>query len=405
MILDPETEFINHLAYSEEILREGLSEELLITPLAKRIYSFVLNYVRNGQRPTIEVLETEFNDVEFEEPKSSVEWIIEKLKTRYKSNELWALVSELAENQNDPNGAFEILRNKSLEIEKKSLSHRNILSLKDYNIFLSEFQDDILNKGLYKKFSFGFKEIDDYTGGHHPGQLAVIAARPKCLKTFMMLKAFIEQIKEGNIPVFFTLENTDKEIMNRLQCLISKYSWDLAMKGDIQSTSDWEFLKKQWEKFIKNRQGFIVQPLPEERTVSQLMLTVEKLEANSIFISQLKYIQPQKNYKNYFETYNEIITDLKQAALTKELPIILEAQLNREAQKKDNSELDLGQLGLTDSIGQTADVIFGLVKTEAHESTQTIEMGIIESRNYAKKSWLFGVNFKERTEIKILAEE
>ena len=272
-------------------------------------------------------------------------------------------------------------------------------------MFIGMIQDEIIHN-KYKGYSVGFSQIDKYTGGLKPGYLAFLAARPKRMKSFFLIQAFIEQIKQGYTPVFFTLELTHKEIMNRFMCMVSGYPWDKAQRGEFSSSKDWDMIEKTWLNFTEEYgKAFVIQPKADERSVSQLMLLAEKNDCDSIFISQLKYITPVRNYHNSHEQYAEIVIDLKNQAVKtgSERPIYVEAQFNREAQSvKELQDLDLAQLGLTDAIGQTADVVYSIVQSQDMYNSGIAEMGIVEARNHGKTSWMFESEFKKNTYLKCL---
>ncbi|WP_455289649.1 DnaB-like helicase C-terminal domain-containing protein [Cupriavidus necator] len=52
-----------------------------------------------------------------------------------------------------------------------------------------------------------------------PGDLVLIGARPGQGKTLMSLELSVEAIKSGRRSVFFTLEYTEKDILDRLRAI------------------------------------------------------------------------------------------------------------------------------------------------------------------------------------------
>jgi len=222
----------------------------------------------------------------------------------------------------------------------------------------------------------------------------------------LMIKSFIEQIKQGHHPVFFTLELLDKEILLRMMCFVTGFPWDKAERGNIVR-DEWKMIEEGWSEFSSNIQGspMIVMPKPGERSVPQMVMMADKLNADSIFISQLKQIESIRYYKNTFDKYNEIVTDLKSASTRSgsERPILVEAQFNRTAQSlKEMGEMDLAQLGLTDAIGQTSDVVFGVVQNQEDHQNQLFQFGIIEARNHGKQGWVFQYEYQTKTEIRCI---
>lgn len=406
--LDIELELINHLVIKESVefvIRDGVSTDILYTPKYKAIYVFVQGYYsETGQIPTPAVLQSEFK-IEISEPQSTINWVVDKLRERYQRNQIQDLALQLADLK-DTASAMDTLVNKTIEIQKNSQSQRHIWAAGDSSLFLSNLQEKIL-QGHYQGLPLGFSAVDNFTGGLKPGYLAFIAARPKRMKTFFVLKAFIAQKLAGHRPVLFPLENTVEEVMLRISCLLSGYPWDLAMRGIID-TKGWNLLEKTWKEFDALGPHWIIRPPYEERTVGSLMLQADKLDADSVIISQFYNIEPSNTTfynRPDHEKWGSIAIDLKDAATRpgKERPIYVEAQLNREGDSLEEfSDMSLSQLGLSDKIGQVSDIVFALYQSKELRDNQQIQFGIIEARNTDKSSWYIHSEFKTSTYLELL---
>ena len=408
--LDIEQELINHLLITDDteyIFRDGLSTDLIYTPQNKAAFNFVHHYYsETGKSPTYAVMQTEFPALELDDPQSSVQWVVEKLRERYQRNKVQDLAVKLAETSHQPTDAMKILSTEVHEIQKKSVSQKHIWRAGDSGLFLNMLADEI-EEGFYQGLPTGFDQVDKFTGGLKPGYLAFLAARPKRMKTFFILKAFIEQKRAGHKPILFTLENTDKEIMLRISCLLSGYPWDLAQRGIINE-SGWKLLENAWREFDELGDHFIAYPPTDERTVPAMMLHADHLEADSVIISQFNYVQPSNDYyykRPDHERWASIVDDLKLAATRpgNERPVYVEAQLNREGEKiEDFTEMGLGQLGLTDRIGQASDIVFALFQNKEMRDNHMVQFGIVEARNSDKHNWHIVTEYKTTTALEML---
>lgn len=407
-LFDLEQELINHLAVRESlefVIRDGLSLDTIYNPKRKAIIAFAEHYFNETkQAPAPVVLETEFTDLDIIEPETSVEWIVSKLRERYQKNQVEELAYGIGDRIDTPALAIDYLQGKLNEIQRNSATSKHIWQAGDFPLFLENLQDQILD-GQYQGLPIGFTAIDNFTGGLKPGYLAFLAARPKRQKTFFMIKAFIEQKRAGYKPIFFTLENTEKEIMLRLSCMISGYPWDLAQRGIIDAQG-WKVLRAAWEQFDALGPHTISRPPMDQRTVASMMLEADKVEADSIILSQFKWIQPQTYYNRPdHEKYAEIVMDLKAAASRagSERPLLVEAQLNREGDSiEDFMDMGLGQLGLTDAIGQVSDVVYALYQNKDMRAQGHTQFGIIEARNHDKHNWYIRSEFKNKTSMELV---
>jgi hypothetical protein len=404
--LDPEAELLNFLPDQEAmetLVREGLDQELIITPTRRAIYNYALFHYRStGNVLTREALTTEYPNADFGEPRSDIHWVINRLRWRYKRNEIESLSLELSKLIDDPDEGQLLLRAKSAELDRRTTTQKYIYGMEDWPDFLTELQADI-TAGNFKGVTTGWEPVDKFTGGLKPGFLAFICARPKMQKTFNMIKAFVEQTKAGEKPALFTIENTAKEIRLRIACLLSGYSWDQAHRGDI-GPGDWKVLKASFEEFMGYGEHWILAPPVGERTVPSMMLQADRLGAESILISQFKYIEAVDKHNAQHEKYAQNVIDLKQAAIRQgqERPIYVEAQFNRDAKNlKEIDAANLGQLGLTDQIGQAADIVFGLARSKDEQEMGLTQFGIIAARNSGTASWHFQSEFREETRMKM----
>lgn len=408
--LDLENELLHHMTNDvsvEYLLREGINAEILYSPVAKSIYNFVSHYFNEtGRAPTYEVLKVEFPKAALSDELSetAIQWLVDTLRKRYQRNQVQDLAYEIAKRVDEPNEAMQFFRNRALEIERNSMSSRHVWGPGDSKLFLYSLQEKI-RQGQYKGVSTGFAPVDKFTGGIRPGQLAFLAARPKRQKTFSMLKAFIEQKIQGNKPILFTLENSEDEMMLRISCMLSGFPWDRAQRGEILP-KDWKLLEKAWDEFDSLGEHWIARPLPEERTVPSMILMADKFGADSILISQFRYIEPTTTkYTVDNQMRASVVLDLKNAATRpdNERPILVEAQQTRETDDVDTFEdLTLATMGLTDMIGQAADVVFGLFQTKDMKASNIFQYGIIESRNTDKKVWTVTSEYRKETRIDML---
>ncbi len=392
-LLDYEQEFINHLQDQESlefILREGVSQELLISPLSKSIYNFVQHhYTETGKVPSAKVLQTEFKAFQFGPVETTPHYIIDWLRTRYQKNEVGRVLTDVATvADKDPELAMTKLRDKVFEIERTSLSQRHVWKPGDHVLFINRLKEKV-REGAFKGVSVGFPEIDYFTGGIKAGNVAYIMARQKRQKTFLTLNAFIKQVLDDEEPYLFTLENTEEEINLRISCMLSGVSWDDAQKGKLKD-ADYKIFNKVWEDFAQHKFHIEMPPL-DERTVNHFTLKADKVDAGPILISQFRYIRGTADwYRSPHDEPAEIAVDLKRAATRpgNERPIIVEAQFNRAGDSMDElADFDGSKVGLTTMIEQSADTLYGIFQNKDMRSNGLLEFGILEARNHDKAAW------------------
>lgn len=403
--VDFESEFIGHLSDKEALtffLQEGVKEALLYSPSTKALYAFATEeYDRSKKPPTPEMLAHEFPRYEFSVPQTSYQWLVEKLRERYRRSQVQETTRKLAELSSEPDEAFVFMRDKVFEIEEASGSNKSIFSFEDAEHFKQKYLQRVLD-GFTRGFSIGFKEIDNYSGGVKPGHLSFILARPKRGKSWLECNAFVEQRRQGKTPFLATLEMNEDEMFGRIGCVITGLSYDRYEKG-MFTQQDWKIWDNGIEAFKDLGPSYIFRPPVGQRSVSSIFLQADKLEAESVLIDQLSFIESRgtKYGRDDLRTA-EIVYDLKNQASRSgsERPVIVAAQLNREADGLQEIASS-AKAALTGAIEQAADSLYAIHQTRDMKDNGVLQFGLIDSRHSDVGDWMIDVEFKAETRIEV----
>ena len=263
------------------------------------------------------------------------------------------------------------------------------------------FQEEARN--VEKGASYGFDALDRLTGGAKKGHLSILAARPKRYKTWIGLKAFVEQQKQGLAPVFFNLELSDVEIYQRLVCLVTGTSF-AKMKHGTTSEAEWLRIDERMEDFKSRGPAYIISPPYEKRTVDDLILEVQRLQAGSVIIDQLSYLQWKGNVQREDQGFRQVVHAMKNAAIKLEMPWYCIVQFNREAANLEEMA-GADKVGLTRSIEETCDIMIGLHRTKAQMEDNEVELGIVEARHCSSAhNWTIDVDLNNSTSFIMRSE-
>lgn len=381
MSVSLEHELIEHLRIPESVkyLREQGFDPQIVSDLDIRgVAQWVLDYTQKYKNPPSEtVFSQEWQGFE-EAPKPQLEvnYLLDRLRAKHVRNQHRVITEKLIDAV-EPEKFIETLTNESYNLWKATASKRFIRSSDDYSDLIEKFKEDAKNP--QKGVSFGFEPLDRFTGGAKKGHLSFIAARPKRYKTWMALKAFVEQRRQGFTPVFFTFELSLEEIYQRLMCLISGVSFTDMIQGRLMSMH-WKHIDSKMKQFSDLGPAHIVTLPYEDRYVDNMMMEIKRLEGESVIIDQLSYIQPRGRYYKENEGAKEVVHSMKNAATTMEIPWLCLNQINREgANLEEMATADM--MGLTRAIEETCDILLGLHRTKDMASRNEVQMGIIEARH------------------------
>lgn len=385
MSVSLENELLEHLRIKDsvEYLRQNNFDTHLIYDLDIRsVANWTLEYLEKyGETPTDEVMSREWAGLELQdspETTLNIAYLTDKLKNRFVLNKQRSVIEKLAD-ITEPDEFVKALNGEAFDLWRKTANQSYIYAGADHENLIEKYKEEAKNpkRGL----SFGFKPLDDITGGAKGGHLTFLAARPKRYKTWIALQAFVEQRKQGIIPVFFTLELSLDEIYQRLMCLVSGFSYTkMTLSPERISVAEWNHINKKMKAFDALGPSYILAPPFEERTVDNMVMEVKRLGGESVIIDQLNYIQPKGKYYNRDEGPREVVHAMKNSANNMDIPWYCLCQLSRDAANiEDMATADM--TGLTRAIEETCDLLLGLHRTKEMASRNIVQMGIIEARH------------------------
>lgn len=367
------------------------------------ILDFSLEYIAEYKEPpTPEMLEYEFEGVEFREPKSTVEWVVEKLRERYQRNQAKEVLKKASRMvQADPQGAVETALTGLTKVQVQTASRNIEMDSEDFGFAVERYKNRVLS-GSFAGVTFGYAEMDEVLGGMRRGNLVYTIGRPKRYKSWQLLKSAVEnQFHETNpVPsVFFTLEMTLDEMFDRYACMVAQVPYGKFMRGHLSTDELQQFTdaQEEFKELSENRITFM-HPPRGQRTVQHLRQLALEKGAGVVYIDQLKFIESLRKHENRWQEVEYVNEDLKDAA--EDFPIMVAAQFNREAASM-TEMADLSKIGLSDSIGQTADMLLGLYANKEMLQNNTIEYGVIDARNFQIARWHLRVEVGSRSDFSV----
>lgn len=203
----------------------------------------------------------------------------------------------------------------------------------------------------------GFTRVDYITGGFCAGQLIVIAARPSVGKSALLnalvINAAVAKFKVGII----SLEMPNVQVGARMVAMESKVEFYKIFRNQLYDEQEREMVYAKMEKLanlsikISDKTGVNISDIKAK--VAQL---VHKKELDILFIDYLQLVDAESGNKyNREQEVAKMSRGLKIMALEYKIPIIVLAQLNREAAKDKKPELH--HLRESGAIEQDADMV------------------------------------------------
>lgn len=228
---------------------------------------------------------------------------------------------------------------------------------------------DIENPPPRQHVPTGIHDLDAVlSGGLHPGQLALIAARPAIGKSTLGFGMARKAAIGMHIPTLFvTLEMSADDCMLRLISAEAKVNLHHLQSGQLDER-DWSLISHIAERVL-------AAPLYIDNTprisAAQLRNTIRGLRRAGIDIGLVvvDYLQLMGTTRadNREQQIAALSRDLKAMAQELKIPIVALCQLNRESEKRTDKKPAMSDLRESGSLEQEADVIVLMHREDAYE--------------------------------------
>ncbi|MBC2596184.1 replicative DNA helicase [Ruficoccus amylovorans] len=299
-------------------------------------------------------------------------YYIQRVRDTYLLREVIRLSNEAIE------GAYDETQDVDSFLEK---TEQNIFSISETRIVdsaqpLEKSIDDavqlvnnmIQNKGEITGVTTGFADLDKMTTGWHEGEMIVVAARPSMGKTSIALNMIEPAIcgRPGREPVgalMFSLEMPSEQLAMRLLCSRARVNMTKLRDGFVPKEKQQDIVRAAQE--LKNSPLMIDDSsglnILELRAKARRVASQMKGKLGLIAVDYIQLVAGTDSRIPREQQIAEISRGMKGMAKELRVPVIVLAQLNREAEKE-KRQPRISDLRESGSIEQDADVVLLLSK-------------------------------------------
>lgn len=212
--------------------------------------------------------------------------------------------------------------------------------------------------------------LNKFTGGFMPGQFITVAARTGVGKSVFAVMQAIAAAEAGYSVMFFSLEMSHEEIVNRIVANMSGVPLN-KLKSGLLSEED---RKKVFETTKRLRELKIHIDTDDKISIDTIRSKAQKQATSPdgldmIIVDYLQLVSSPRRYTNRQEEVASISKDMKRMARALGIPVMSLAQLNRKQGGDDDGEdvmPTLDNIRESHAIAQDSDVIILL-----HRDTKT----------------------------------
>ncbi|MFA5921201.1 MAG: DnaB-like helicase C-terminal domain-containing protein [Methylococcaceae bacterium] len=205
--------------------------------------------------------------------------------------------------------------------------------------------------------NLGIGGIDNELGGMQPSDLIVVGARPSVGKTSFAVSVMRNIAKRGKKVGIFSTEMSNYQLISRFVSIEANISGQVLRSAILKPE---EYARLTPATSMIN--GFNIQIFDKpEITINELCMQARAWAADGlvdfIAIDYLTRINPNKEFGNKNIEVGFIITELKNLARTLNIPVMVLAQLNRQASNRKDKFPVMSDLRDSGIIEQEADQI------------------------------------------------
>ena len=343
-----------------ELLRQ-ISTDLFVDDEVD-VYNFLRKHFRRyGELPTIETIEEE-TGVEIPETGESTEYYLDQLRNRALYNEVRPVFGELRQALlgADPENIRECISR--LRIAARQIDDAETISgadhlATDYHRAYTEIHDAHVS-GL-TGVPTGWLPIDQDTGGYQRADLVTWVGRPGMGKTYLLLKQVLAAWHAGFSILFFSLEMSGRQLIQRLIGLEAGIDPKWMRRGMLGPIAH--------QKMLGAIQTF--EEIPGIRVYSHgfggrtenVDNLIQEIRPSIVFIDSAYLLKPEDFRRNAskWEHQSNVMDDLKRINVQRDIPLVISTQFSRSAGKS-GKHGGLENIALTDAISTHSSLIYAI---------------------------------------------
>jgi len=340
--------------------------------------------------------------------KESVEYYIEEARTRTFHNKLMTIHSEAAKAAVDRRpDDYIIAAKKAVALGRSSLfaGDTGVVTLDEaLDEVVRDYDEAHTNFGL-RGITSGWPQVDAMMDGHQRGDLNTLVGRPGRGKTNLLLYGAHAAWQQGANVLFVSMEMTSLQLGRRLLGIESKVNPRLMRTG----TLDTRTRRELDDHILAMRDGlpFNIVVGNFQKSVDAVRSLADELLPDIIYADASYLLRPerkQKGSEGRRENVSDVVEELKQVAVERDVPVVQTVMFNRHAVKPKRADRDqddrnpiahltMERIGETDVVSQVSSVIAGVERGDPPFQDIRRWFGFLKGREGEMGVWELNYTF------------
>lgn len=335
-----------------------------VLPEEERLYQFVMSHLRRyGNLPSESSLQIAGHSLSGEISEST-QYYLDRIKSRYVFNAINTLHPSLTEamRTRDTSQAMELLRQMVSDASLGQAYGAVTTLAQESQRVLDEYQQRKWRGGL-AGIPTGWTALDVMTRGALGGDVIVFAGRPSMGKSWALIWAAFQAWRAGYSIGFGSMEMSKSQIVRRWMGLHLGVNPNFIKEGQVSTWT--ESMLRNYPDNVSARPAVSFLGGDMEKSVDSLEALLQEQLPDALYVDAAYLLTPagrQHGYISRWESISNVMRELKKLAIKYDRPIFITVQFNRNIKNDTTKELDLSDIGGSDSISQDASVVVGMRK-------------------------------------------
>lgn len=391
MLRENESKFLSCILQKPDIIfKTTMTPDYFLERMGRKIYTAMqacaaknvkIDYI-SLQDMDAEIDSKQLVDLSEQLP-SAANWEMYAKKVK-RSFQLWQLsrlgkyLADIGQ-ESDPVEYLEEVEKRILQIATDSNSAKIIQIGEALPAVMADLEERCKHPGQIPGIKTGLPYLDYLTGGMQPGKFVIIGGRPSAGKSALALNMAIHAaLRESQPTGFISAESSSREMV--LRALASEGHIDASKFSDgTMKGSDIAAAMEACQKILNLPLYIYDVPnvrFSEMKSVARQMVITHDIKI--LFVDYLQILQWDNNKMTRYEQMSNISLGLKQLARELNIPVIVPAQLRRDAQERAPNLADLKETG---QIEQDADTIAFIYHPKSEDGEKPSQLLVEKNRD------------------------
>lgn len=237
--------------------------------------------------------------------------------------------------------------------------------------------------------------LNEATMGLHPGDFMAIVSRPAVGKTWMLTVFGEYAARNGLRLLFVSKEMSDTQILQRFDAVHFKLPYKELRAGLLPDAME----QRYFEGLDKMEVDMVI--TEDSETVTSIASKIDQYSPDIVLVDGMYLLRDDARNSDQYATVSNVSRSMKGLAKKMRVPVVATTQFNRLTDELRIDKVTLSNLGFSDSIGQDADVVLGLFRTQDMRANNEMRVRMLKIREGEPKdftlNWdLHRMDFEER---------